>query len=298
MKFGSMRYLLREGFRSIWSNRFMSLASVFVLFACLLLAGVAYMVFVNINGIFDHIYEQNVVVVYADPDASDYAVTQLGNSLRDLDNVETVEFRSGEDVLEGLADRFSPELYEQMKNDPAYLQDSYIVSFTEVERFEETVDAIKELGTVEDVEYSGGIAEMLTQVRSIVLGAGIWMIVLLLVVSLFIIVNTIKLTVHNRRLEIRIMKSVGATDSFIRIPFVVEGTVLGLLAGTLAFLLLFFAYDRLCVSFATNTLFGLVPFADMWFILLPSMLLAGAVTGAVGSVVAIRRYLHKEGGLS
>lgn len=298
MKFGSMRYLLREGFRSIWSNRFMSLASVFVLFACLLLAGVAYMVFVNINGIFDHIYEQNVVVVYADPDASDYAVTQLGNSLRDLDNVETVEFRSGEDVLEGLADRFSPELYEQMKNDPAYLQDSYIVSFTEVERFEETVDAIKELGTVEDVEYSGGIAEMLTQVRSIVLGAGIWMIVLLLVVSLFIIVNTIKLTVHNRRLEIRIMKSVGATDSFIRIPFVVEGTVLGLLAGTLAFLLLFFAYDRLCVSFATNTLFGLVPFADMWFILLPSMLLAGAFTGAVGSVVAIRRYLHKEGGLS
>ena len=298
MKVVSMRYLLREGFRSIWSNRFMSLASVFVLFACLLLAGVAYMTFVNIDGAFQHIYEQNVVVIYAAPDASDFAVSNLGSDLRETDNVETVEFRSGEEVLESLADRFSAELYEQMKNDPAYLQDSYIVTFTDVEKFEETVEVIKSLNAVEDVEYSGGVAEMLTQVRSIVLGAGVWMIALLLVISLFIIVNTIKLTVHNRRLEIRIMKSVGATDSFIRIPFVIEGTVLGIVAGVLAFLLLFFAYDRLCAGFNTGVLFGLAPFADMWAVLLPGTLLAGAVTGAVGSALAIHRYLHKEGGLS
>ena len=298
MKVVSMRYLLREGFRSIWSNRFMSLASVFVLFACLLLAGVAYMTFVNIDGAFQHIYEQNVVVIYAAPDASDFAVSNLGSDLRETDNVETVEFRSGEEVLESLADRFSAELYEQMKNDPAYLQDSYIVTFTDVEKFEETVEVIKSLNSVEDVEYSGGVAEMLTQVRSIVLGAGVWMIALLLVISLFIIVNTIKLTVHNRRLEIRIMKSVGATDSFIRIPFVIEGTVLGIVAGVLAFLLLFFAYDRLCAGFNTGVLFGLAPFADMWAVLLPGTLLAGAVTGAVGSALAIHRYLHKEGGLS
>lgn len=298
MKFGSMRYLLREGFRSIWQNRFMSLASVFVLFACLLLAGMAYMVFVNINQAFDRVYEQNIVVVYAEPDASDYAVNRLGDALRGLDNVATVEFRSGEEALEDLRDHFSDELYEQMKNDPSYLQDSYIVSFADIERFEESVKAIEGLATVDTVEYSGDITDLLTKVRTLVLGAGVWMIVLLLVVSLFIIVNTIKLTVHNRRLEIRIMKSVGATDSFIRIPFVVEGTVLGLLAGVLAFLLLFIAYDRLCAGFAGPALFGLVPFAEMWGILLAGTLLAGALTGAFGSGIAIRRYLHKEGGLS
>ena len=156
---------------------------------------------------------------------------------------------------------------------------------------------IKALDSVDSVEYSGDLAETLVQVRSIVLGAGTWIIILLLVVSLFIIVNTIKLTVHNRRLEIRIMKSVGATDNFIRIPFVVEGTALGLLAGILAFLLLFLAYDRLSIGFASNIMFELVAFADMWGILLPGTLLAGSVTGAVGSVVAIRRYLRKEGGL-
>lgn len=297
MKFGSMRYLLREGFRSIWQNRFMSLASVFVLFACLLLAGMSYMVFVNIDSMFDSIYEKNVVVVYAAPNASDYAVTGLGNDLRALSNIETVEFRSGEEALEDLADHFSPELFEEMKKDPAYLQDSYIVSFTDVGLFEDTVADIKALASVDSVEYSGDLAETLVQVRSIVLGAGTWIIILLLVVSLFIIVNTIKLTVHNRRLEIRIMKSVGATDNFIRIPFVVEGTALGLLAGILAFLLLFLAYDRLSIGFASNIMFELVAFADMWGILLPGTLLAGSVTGAVGSVVAIRRYLRKEGGL-
>ena len=141
------------------------------------------------------------------------------------------------------------------------------------------------------------LAGQLTKIRQVVLAVGGWIIGILLLVSLFIIANTIKLTVYNRRLEIYIMKSVGATRAFIRTPFVIEGVVLGLLSGLLSYGILYFVYDRLAgmLTFGGNMV-QLLPFSSVWWIMLIGFLVAGVLTGMCGSAISMGKYLKEEGG--
>ncbi len=296
MRAHDVRYLMGEGFRNTWHNRFMALASVGVLVCCLLLTGFAYMVFVNIDHLFQTAYEQNVVAVYLDVEAEQSVVDRLGSELEAMDNVAKVEFISKDEMLARFEGEMDKAAYEALKEDNP-LQHTYIVSLHDLELFQPTLDAIEKLAGVEDVSYDGDIAATLTRVRGLVLGIGGAVILVLLAVSLFIISNTIKLTVHNRRLEIYIMKSVGATDGFVRFPFVVEGVVLGFLAGALSFGLLWLLYGQLVHNFATGVLWSLVPFAAVWLPVFCGFMMGGVLVGALGSFISMSRYLKQEGSL-
>lgn len=297
MRSHDVRYLVGEGLRNTWQNRFMALASVGVLICCLLLTGFSYLVFANIDNMFQTAYEQNVVAVYLDVEMEEDAVTAMEQTLVDLDNVAKVSFISKEEALERYSEDLPPETYESLQGEENPLQDTYIVSLYDLERFETTIGAIEALDGVEDVSYDGGIASTLARVRRLVLGIGGAVVLVLLLVSLFIIANTIKLTVHNRRLEIYIMKSVGATDAFIRFPFVVEGVVLGFVAGVVAFLLIWGLYSWLFGSFSVGGLFGMVAFSQVWRELLVGFMIGGVLVGMSGSAISMTRYLREEGGL-
>jgi len=295
MRLSSLRYLLREGFRNVWHNRFMSVASIGVLLACLILTGFSYLVYINVDHAFDTVYEQNVVVAYADPGTSSEQLKGMQDRLTAISNVRKVEFMSRDDILQKYKDSFSPELFEELQGADNPMQDAFIITLEDLAKFDATVYQINQVEHVEDVSSSGDIAQTLTTVRNVVLLAGGWIIVLLLIVSLFIIANTIKLTVYARRLEIGIMKSVGATNAFIRTPFVVEGMVLGLLAGGLAFGVTYFIYSRLEGMLSISAFTGLIPFDRLMWTLVIGYLAAGLVTGVLGSAISIRKYLKDEG---
>lgn len=298
MKPHNVSYLFKEGCRNAWQNRLMALASVGVLVCCLLLTGFSYLVYVNVNQMFQNAYEQNVMAVYIDTDQTDDQVADIGRTLNNMDNVANIRFLSKEEFLEQYADSLESETKESFMGENNPLPDTYIVSLTDLSLFQNTLDEIEAIPGVEEVSYDAGTAEMLTSVRRVVLAIGGSIIVVLLIVSLFIIVNTIKLTVHNRRLEIYIMKSVGATDSFIRFPFVVEGWLVGAIAGGVGYGLIYLLYNALYKNFLTDSPWlSLVAFEEQRLPLLIGFLGGGMLVGICGSIISMRRYLKQEGGL-
>ena len=290
-----MRYLTREGLRNVWQNRFMSVASVAVLAACLLLTGLSYLALANVERAFKWVYGQNMVVVFARTDCTDEQITAMGDALKALENVEKTEFLSKEETLEKYKDSLPEETYASLQGEDNPMPDAYLVTFRDLESFDETVAQIKAIDGVDDASYDGNIAATLRTVRRIALEVGLGVVVLLLVVSLFIIANTIKLTVYNRRLEIYIMRSVGATGAFIRVPFMVEGMTLGILSGGVAFLVWLLYVKLLGLLPQTTALFSLVPFKEVWSVLIVGFLVIGMLTGMLGSAIATGKYLHKEG---
>ena len=208
----------------------------------------------------------------------------------------SVEFVSKDKTLEDMRDELPAETFESMQGENNPLQDTYIVTLKDLDQFEGTVSQLKGVSGVDDVRYDGGIASMLTKIRQVVLAVGGWVILMLLLVSLFIIANTIKLTVYNRRLEIYIMKSVGATNGFIRFPFAIEGVVLGLLAALLSYGIIAWVYSKLASLFSFGISFSPLTFSDVWAVLLVGFLGIGMLTGIAGSAISMTKYLKDEGG--
>lgn len=297
MRANDIQYLVGEGLRNTWRNRFMALASVGVLIICLLLTGFSYLFFVNIDHLFQTAYEQNVVAVYLDDGLDETATAQVGERLQTLSNVAKVSFISKEESLERYSQDLPAEIYESYQGEDNPLPDTYIVSLYDLENFQASLTAIEQVEGVESVSYDGDIAATLSRVRRIVLAVSGALIVVLLAVSLFIIVNTIKLTVYSRRLEIYIMKSVGATDSFVRLPFVVEGVLMGLLAGGIGYGLIYLLYRWLAQRFSFGVLMSLVSFRTVWAPLLIGFLVGGVLVGVCGSVISMNKYLKQEGSM-
>lgn len=294
MRFNTLRFLIREGVRGLSKNWFMSIASVLVLVSCLLITGCAYLVLENIDHGMQWAYQQNVVAVYAEAGQTDEQLKALEDSLKAIPNVVEVEFKSNEQQLEEYRDEYGA-LFEDLENDNPLL-DAYFVHFEDLTLFNQSVTTIAQLEGIDSVDYDKSMAEMTVKIRTVVVTVGGWVIGLLLVVSLFIISNTIKLTVYSRRREIFIMRSVGATQWFIRFPFMVEGVILGGLAGSVAYGLVFALYQALGASGLLDfgSSFSLIPFSMVWWQLLVGFLAGGIITGVLGSVISISRYLKEQ----
>ena len=294
MKLHVLEYLFKEGCRNTWQNRLMALASAGVLICCLLLTGFSYLVFANVDRISQSAYEQNVIAVYLKSECTAEDANEAGRDIRSLPNVETADFISKEELLQKYAD----DVVELYSGDTNPLPDTFIVSMKDLTQFDQTLIDIQNVDGVEEVSYDAGTAEVLTRFRRIVLVFGGSVIILLLAVSLFIIVNTIKLTVHNRRLEIYIMKSVGATDGFVRFPFVVEGVLVGFAAAVVGYALTGLLYNTMVnnIDFG-NPMLALIPFSEVWGPLLVYFLVGGVLVGIIGSVISMGKYLRHEGGL-
>ena len=292
MRFNTFRFLVKEGVRSLRQNLFMSAASILVLVSCLLITGCAYLVYENVEHAFDWAYQQNVVVAYAKADVTDERATAMKTELEALDNVAQVEYISKEALLERYKDEFG-ELLEDLEADNP-LQDAFVISFDDLSVFDKTVSSLKAVEGIDKVDYDQALSQTLVKVRRVVLTVGVWVIALLLIVSLFIIANTIKLTVYSRRREISIMRSVGATPWFVRFPFMVEGIILGSAAGVVSYGLLFGIYEVIRQNFTFSSSLELIPFVAVWWQLLLGFLVGGMITGVLGSTVSIGRYLKEN----
>ena len=300
MSGASFRYLIKEGFHNTWTNRMMSVASICVLLSCLVLIGSASMIFLNIDSLVQKIENENVIMVYIDDEATDADIDELGIELQNLNNVQKIEFVAKEDAwAEQIAtmDEAQAEFFTE-QTDEIPLPDAYKVTVKDLEQFTTTVKQIKKLNHIDTVRQNTDLAKKLAKISNGISIISIVIIAVLFAISLFIISNTIKLTVYSRRLEISIMKSVGATNSFVQLPFVVEGVILGIVAGVLSLFAVWGIYELAINRFGdVFSSIGLDPlkFTDYAWIMLGVFVAIGIVSGVGGSLITMRKYLTKEG---
>lgn len=298
MKLSSLGYLLKEGAKNIWSNRTMSFASVGVLVSCLLLTGAAVLFSMNIDSAMESVEGSNSITVYCTQGLPTLKAVQVGEQIKNLDNISECELvpkdQAVEEMLEMLGDNGT--VLEGLMGDDNFLPDSYRISMTDLSLYDETVAQITSIEGVEKIIDYSDIANQLTQLDDMVTTVCFWIILLLGVVSLFIISNTIRVALFSRRLEISIMKSVGATNWFVRVPFIVEGVLIGLVSGGLASLILNLAYDSFISSLSILSFFTPLPLDPYRLRIVLIFLLAGAGFGVLGGLISIGRYLRKDVG--
>ncbi|WP_411675682.1 permease-like cell division protein FtsX [Caproicibacter sp.] len=295
----NIRYLLREGVRSIWSNRTMSLASVGVLVSCLLLTGAATLFSMNISAAMASVEGSNSVKIYMDKDLPVLASLKAGEEIKKLDNIKSCQFVSKDDAIQkvmGMLGDKDSSLIKDMTGKDNPLPDAFQVSFKDLSKYKDTVEQIKKIDGVSSINDYSDIAAKLTSLDRLVTTVGFWIILLLSLVSLFIISNTIRVTMFSRRLEISIMKSVGATNWFVRVPFIVEGVIIGLISGGIGSLILRLLYDKLTGTLTSITIFSPLSVGPIQWKITLLFLLAGSLFGAVGGAISIGKYLKKEGG--
>lgn len=344
MKFRSVKYLSGEGLKSIWANRLMSIASIGVLVACMVLIGLALLISLNVDKCIGEIENQNVVkvffndrtsVVYGTEDelagitssqnttSSQTSSTEQSSEdkekipydsylvhdekealevcekLKEIENVKNVEYFSAEDALDDLKDTYlegKEEYFVSLEGDENPLSCGATIVMEDITKFESTIESIKDVEGVYSVTFQGELADTIASIKNGVGIAGMWIVAILLVIALVIVSNTIRVTMYSRKLEISIMKVVGATDSFIRLPFIIEGVVLGLISAVISEGMVYLCYrvaaDAMKATLGTMTL---VRFSSVALQMLGIFAIIGVFAGLFGSLFMINKYLRKEG---
>ncbi|MBQ4103018.1 MAG: permease-like cell division protein FtsX [Clostridia bacterium] len=290
-------YLTREGFKNIWVNRFLSVATILVLVACLIIVGTGSLIFLNINSLLDLIEGQNVVMVYVEDEATDYETESLGLQLQNMNNIKNVEFVPREDAFENQKEQFGDKAALLEGLSPEILPDAYKVVVDDLSMFDSTVKEIRKLESVLQVRENSDLASKVETIRNAVSYISLGIIAILFFVSMFIVSNTIRITIYNRRLEISIMKAVGATNSFIRWPFLVEGMLLGIISAVVSLVLEYVVYSVALIWFADlmATLGGTpVEFLDYIWFFLAVFGFIGVVIGTTGSLISLNKYLKEH----
>ena len=348
MKISSVKYLVGEGAKNAWVNRLMTIASVGVLVACMVIIGLAILISENVNKAVGKLEQQNVVMAYMkdynwalygdDKDNSsddtsavsseetassdtqqteeqadengiksgDYVIHNadeakaLCEEIAKIDNVASVTYVSSSEGLESV----KKSMLEGQESYFTFLDDKYgnpmsdaaKITMKDMARFDETIEQIKKIDGINKIQSQNDLADKITAIKRGVGIAGFWIIAILMIIALVIVSNTIRVTMYNRKLEISIMKAVGATDSFVRIPFVVEGMIIGLVSAVIAEGLLYFCY-RVATETIMSTLntSDIVHYSDVAWWLLLIFVGIGIFAGILGSVVMISKYLLHEG---
>ena len=297
-RLSSLGYLLKEGVKNIWSNRTMSFASVGVLVSCLLLTGAAVLFSMNVDVAMKSLEGNNSTTVYLQEGLPTLTSLRVGQEIKQLDNIEECEFVSKQDAVQNMLDMLGDDgtVLEGLLGDENFLPDAFRISMKDLNLYDETAAQIEAINGVDEIIDYSDIAERLTSLDNLVTSVGFWIVLILSLVSLFIISNTIRVTMFSRRLEISIMKSVGATNWFVRVPFIVEGVIIGLLSGGVASGLLVLVYNKLVSSIASIPLFSPVDIGPITWRITLIFMLAGALFGALGGLITLGKYLKKEGG--
>ncbi len=298
MSFSSTRYLLKEGLKNVWSNRMMSFASIGVLVSCLLITGVAFLFSLNIDNMMGSLEGNTAIRVILGDEVQDLEAVSIGQKLKEISNIDACTFISKEEAFELLKKTVGDDAaaFEELGIEKDFLPFAYTITLNDLSKYDQTIAQVKELDGVFKIDDKTAISDKLTQIRQFVTSAGFWIVLLLLIISMFIISNTIRVTMFSRRLEISIMKSVGATDWFIRVPFIVEGIIIGLVSGLVTTGLLYYIYNAAVKSIQKAFSFPAVSYTDILPILTAAFLSIGAVFGILGGVISISRYLKGEGG--
>ncbi|OJU10003.1 MAG: hypothetical protein BGN88_13890 [Clostridiales bacterium 43-6] len=297
MKLRSVKYLLFEGLKNVWANRLMSIASVGVLIACMLLMGVAIIFSTNVDKALTGLQDQNVVMVYIKEGTDEISAQHVKDEISKLDNIKTTLFISKQEGLSSIMKGMGSDLQSYFKwtNEENPLPDAVQITFKDLKQFDKTISQIKKIENVETIREVRELATKIVSIRQMINTSGFWIIGLLMITALVIIANTVRITMHSRKLEISIMKAVGATNNFIRLPFIIEGVVLGMVSATLTTGILYFIYRVAIRSITVHLKIQAVAFSSFiwWLVLIFSAI--GLLTGVIGSFISLGKYLRKEG---
>ena len=294
MKLNNIGYLLKEGFRGIFLHGFMSFAAVCVTVACLVIVGSFSALAYNLDEMVKELNQTSEILVYIDSDLSDAEARSIGTKINLLDNVLQATFVSREEALEDfIADHDGDSAFSGVQ--ASDLRHRYVVTLEDNTKMEQTDAQLKQLPGVAKTNAAYELAKGFSTIQDVLHMVSAAIIAVLLVVSLLIISNTVKLAMYDRREEIAIMKMVGATNGFIRLPFVVEGFTLGMMGAILAFGLEWVGYDALIQKIAGVDSLQLFTFVSFQELLIPMVVVfaaAGMFVGIVGSWTSIRKFMN------
>ncbi len=300
MKVSSFKYLVNQGIKSVWVNRLMSFASLCIMTVSLLMVGLSVLVSVNITKMIGNIESKNEVIVVIADGAPQVSIDDLGNQLKSHNNVASVTFFSKDEAWVDMQKDMTEdekELFQYIDSSP--LPDTYRVRIKDISKLKTTCADFESYSFVDEVNAPTDFASILTSLRNIVAILSSAIIAALIIVCLVIISNTTRTSVFARRKEINIMKYVGATNGFIKVPFFVEGTVIGVVSAIIATITTKIAYDSIFGFFENDfqlwSMFGvssLIPFNQLAWKVFLAYLLCGIVIGAIGTVISTRKHLN------
>lgn len=300
MRGSSFGYLVKEGVKNIYANRLMSFASIGTLVACMLLIGSSLLLSMNVNVVVGHFETQNEIVAYLYDDVTQEQVFQIDQQIAMIDNIYDTIYLDKDAVLQeqqAMLGDLGP-LLDSLEGDENPLPATYRMKVTDLAQLSSTVMRVEAIDGIEMVHSPDQVAEVFVSLKNAISTGGMFIVAILIVVSLVIIGNTIKVTVFNRRKEINIMKYVGATDGFIRLPFFVEGFLLGLLSALISFGLLWAGYNYIMEIISENPSIwieqayaNMIQFRDISIRMLCWFAGGGIGIGVFGSMFFVNKYL-------
>lgn len=289
-------YFLKEGLKNMAHNRMMTLASIGVLIAGMLLTGTAALFSMNVKLMVQEVGDSNVTTVYLDNDiTSEEDAMKIGDELNKLGNVLTVDFYSRDAAIEEYREELGEEVFANMQGENNPLPHAFKVTLSDLSKYDDTIEQIMAIEGVDSVGNTRDVANKLTDLNTSITQLSFWLVIALALISLFIISNTIRMSLYSRRFEISIMKSVGATNHFVRTPFIIEGMLIGLISGLIASAAMYFIYDVLVSAINNIFVFNTIPFMSVLVYVIVGFVVVGMAIGAIGGAMSIRKHLKKEG---
>lgn len=298
MRIRTLRHIVKEGAVNTYRNKLMSLASIAIVMATLIIFGFFLLIALNLNVNIERIKEQPQIEAFCYTVLDDTQVNSIEESIKNNELIANYEKVTKEEARKKMEERLGENAALFEGYDESIFPVSFIITLKDTTKSREVVDTLKATTGIDKVSYSQDAIDLISKISYWIKLICSLMLVILLIVSVFIIANTIKLTVFARRKEISIMKYIGATDWFIRWPFVVEGVIIGILGAVVAFALSAYGYSALESKFTQDMLkvdtqiFSLIKMGEVWGRLMLYYLGVGVIVGAVGSFLSIRKYLH------
>lgn len=299
MRPSTIRYFLKEGFSGLKKNLLMTVASIIAVAACISIMSFSYCVVSNLQYMLDQMEDSIGISVFLKGDLTSEDIENMKTTISGLDHVTNVTYISPADALDQLKEQWgaNEDIFIGLDDTNNPLSHSFQVELDQIESQDAVLAELQKIEGVDKVEYGQSLSEMLMSVSNVFQVAGILVMLVLGVISVMIIINTIRISVMNRRVEINIMKYVGATDWFIRWPFIIEGIIIGLIGAILPMLVGMPMYGKTVSLFYNHIPFveNFVRFrvvGDIFSFVLPAALIFGILLGVVGSVTSIRKHLQ------
>lgn len=298
MNISSLTYLFKEGVKNLIHNKLMSLASVGVLTACLLVVGFSTLISENLNKIVDFFGEQSTIIVFLKDETSPEQLESINNALKSSDKVKNTKYTSKDQALKNYREFLQNDYIDQLLNEKNVLPASIDIIVSHVNYIDEVVEITKNFDFIYSTKIPSRVANTIKEVEKTLGWFEFILILALIIVSLVIISNTIRATVFARRREITIMKQVGATDNFVRFPFIVEGIIIGIASAIIAFITISLVYKTILIIFTNSrslflmSIFGrFVNFNKISYLVAINFLLSGIGAGVFGSIISLKKYL-------
>lgn len=292
----SLRYFTGQAMTGLWRNGVMSVASVAVLMSCLVVLGCFALLLVNINVNLDNVAQLNQIVVYCEYDLDEAAVEEIGSQIEELDYIDSVTRVTKEEALETMREQSGEyeELYSGITEENNPLSDSFEIMYKGTDETE-VFDLEAQLRSIEGVRKINSVyqvAKTLDNLKSGIMLVFLWFLIILFVVSIFVIINTIKLAVYSRRNEISVMRYVGATNWFITMPFILEGVLIGIFASLIGFAVETYIYNYVeKMALVDLQMITVLSYGKIAIPLFFGFVVIGVITGIIGSVASLRKYL-------